>query len=149
MVFSQHVAALEAFLGDTLLKEVLADEKRLGRLLAGDKELAKEKFSLVEIQSKPELIRERVSAYLGDIRYHNLAKVDALYRIALEVEVLNDQARNEQLFVAIQHRHDCVHRNGRDKNNEKLTVFTKAYVTHTAELFRSLVERIDVALSPL
>jgi hypothetical protein len=148
MVFSQHVAALEAFLGDTLLKEVLGDEKRLGRLLAGDKELAKERFTLAEIQENPGLIRDRVGAYLADIRYHNLAKVDTLYRIALEVELLKEQTQREKLFVAIQHRHDCVHRNGRDKNNEKLTVFTKAYVTETAELFRALIERVDLALSP-
>lgn len=62
--------------------------------------------------------------------------------------MLRDQTQNDKLFVAIQHRHDCVHGNGRDKNNEKLTVFTKAYVTETAELFRSVVELIDVALSP-
>lgn len=148
MVFSQHVAALEAFLGDTLLKEVLADEKRLGRLLAGDKELAKERFTLAEIQENPGLIRDRVGAYLADIRYHNLAKVDTLYRIALKVELLKETAQREKLFVAIQHRHDCVHRNGRDKNNEKLTVFTKAYVTETAELFRAVVEKVDLALSP-
>lgn len=70
------------------------------------------------------------------------------YRIALEVELLKEQTQREKLFVAIQHRHDCVHRNGRDKNNEKLTVFTKAYVTETAELFRALIERVDLALSP-
>lgn len=148
MVFSQHVAALEAFLGDTLLKEVLADAKPLGRLLASDKELAKEKFTLAEIQANPELIRDRVAAYLADIRYHNLAKVDTLYRIALEIEVLTDPTQKEQLFTAIQHRHDCVHRNGRDKNNEKLAVFTKTYVAETAEMFRMLVERIDLAVSP-
>ncbi len=148
MVFSQHVAALEAFLGDTLLKAVLADPKPLGRLLAGDRELAKEKFTLAEIEASPELIRDRVSAYLADIRYHNLAKVDVLYRTALEIEVLKDQDQREKLFTAIQHRHDCVHRNGRDKANERLTVFTKAYVSETAHLFRMLVERIDTAVSP-
>lgn len=54
MVFSQHVAALEAFLGDTLLKAVLADPKPLGRLLAGDKELTEEKFTLAEIEASPQ-----------------------------------------------------------------------------------------------
>lgn len=63
-----------------------------------------------------------------------------LYRSALEIEVLNDQDQRESSFTAIQHRHDCVDRNGRDKANDRLTVFTTAYVSETADLFRMLVD---------
>lgn len=45
-------------------------------------------------------------------------------------------------------RHDCVHRNGFNKDGEKLTNFTKAYVAEIADAFRKVVHRIDLALSP-
>jgi hypothetical protein len=38
------------------------------------------------------------------------------------------------LFKAVILRHDCVHRNGFDKDGNELKVFTKAFVQNTADL---------------
>jgi hypothetical protein len=148
MVFAQHVVALEAYLADTLLKSVLHDPKVLGRLLEQDTELRKERFSLLDIQANPDLVRDRVAAYLRDLRYHNLPKVNVVYKIALGVEVLPEGEAAAPLILAMRLRHDCVHRNGFNKDGEKLTNFTKAYVAEIADAFRKVVHRIDLALSP-
>ncbi len=143
MVFAQQVSALEAYLGDTLIKAVQAKPEALARLVAADKDLNAEKFTLADIAANPGLLGEKVAAYLRAILYHNLAKVDFLYRTALDVRVLGDKANNALLLQAIRHRHDCVHRNGMDKDGNHLTVFTKAHVQDVANAMRTLVDRIE------
>ena len=44
---------------------------------------------------------------------------------------------------AIRYRHDCVHRNGKDKDGIKLNVFTKEYVVEIAKVTYHLVEAIE------
>jgi hypothetical protein len=148
MVFSQHVAALEAFLGDTLIKTVLHDRKFIVRLLENDTELRKDRVSLLDVQRNPNLVVDRVAGYLRDVRYHNLAKVSVLYKIALGIDLLTEKDQTDRLFAAMQLRHDCVHRNGFDKDGVKLENFTKVYVSETAAEFGNVVNRIDLALSP-
>ena len=148
MVFAQHVAALEAFLGDTLIKAVLDDRKVIVRLLENDTELRKDRVSLLDVQGNPNLVVDRVAGYLRDVRYHNLAKVSILYKIALGIDLLIEKDQTDRLFAAIQLRHDCVHRNGFDKDGVKLENFTEVYVSETAAEFGKLVDRIGLALSP-
>lgn len=144
MVFAQQVSALEAYLGDTLIKGIQAKPDALTRLVAADKDLNAEKFTLADIAGNPGLLGEKVAAYLRTILYHNLAKVDFLYRTALDVRVLVDKADNALLLQAIKHRHDCVHRNGMDKDGNRPTVFTRDYVQGVADAMRALVDRIEV-----
>jgi hypothetical protein len=143
MVFAQQVSALEAYLGDTLVKAVQAKPEALARLVAADKDLNAEKFTLADIAVNPDLVTQKVAAYLRAILYHNLSKVDFLYRTALNVRVLGSKADNALLLQAIKHRHDCVHRNGMDKDGDQLTVLTKLHVQDVANAMRMLVDRIE------
>jgi hypothetical protein len=149
MIFVQQIGAFEAYLADTLINFVTDDEEALELLLEKDKELAKEKFSLAEIRRDKELVKRKVLEYLRSILYHNIPKVHALYRIVSKVDLLAMiDAKKDMLFKAIEHRHDCVHRNGRDKVGIRLNVFTKGYVQEVADVLRGLVEAIDEKLYP-
>lgn len=143
MIFSHQVTALEAYLGDTLTKAVLADRATMARLMTNDAELSKERFSLAEISSDPGLVEARIREYLRSILYHNLAKVDFLYGTALGIRILGLVSDKALLFKAIMQRHDCVHRNGLDKNGRRLDVFTKRYVQDTADLIKAFVMKIE------
>ncbi len=146
MVFSHQVTALEAYLGDTLLKEVMADTGAMQRLIDQDDDLAKEKFTLAEISKEAGLVERKVREHLRSILYHNLAKVDVLYNIALGVRILTLAGDKKSLFKAVLLRHDCVHRNGFDKDGNELKVFTKAFVQNTADLINAFVEDIEKAV---
>ena len=146
MIFSQQITALEAYLGDTLIKTVLVDKGAMNRLLKNDNELSKERVLLTEIADDPSLVENRVREYLRSIVYHNLVRVDFLYRSALGIRMLGLVRDKALLFTAIMQRHDCVHRNGFDKDGKILTVFTKQYVQDTADLIRSFVEKIEHAV---
>jgi hypothetical protein len=143
LVFSHQVTALEAYLGDTLKNEVMRDRLAMQRLIDNDLDLKARKFSLAEIAQDPKLIDRIVREHLCGIMYHNLPKVDVLYRIALEFGILSLAADKDSLFTAVHLRHDCVHRNGSDKDGNELKVFTKTFVQETADSIKDLVQRIE------
>jgi hypothetical protein len=143
MVFAQQVSALEAYLADTLLKAVTNRKDAMERLATGDRNLNAEKFTLADLVKNPNILAEKVTSYLRSILYHDLKKVNFLYQTALDVRILRENDDNVKLLTAITYRHDCVHRNGMDKDGNRLEVFTKAYVRESADLMRSLVDRIE------
>lgn len=146
MIFSHQVTALEAYLGDTLINEVMSDADALRRLIVKADELSDAKFTLAEIASSPDLVQSNVRAYLRGIVYHNLAKVDALYNIAFEFRILTLINDKSSLFKAVSLRHDCVHRNGFDKDGKELEVFTKDFVQTVADQIRGFVGSIEKAV---
>lgn len=146
LIFSHQITALEAYLGDTLLNAVASDPVAMQRLIDGDDDLSKQKFTLAEIRKEPELVERKVREHLRTVLYHNLAKVDALYGIALGVRILSLTDKKAELFRAVMLRHDCVHRNGFDKDGLELSTFTREFVRETADMIRSLVENIDRAI---
>ncbi len=146
LVFSQQVTALEAYLGDTLKNEVFRDQIAMQRLVDQDDDLKKEKFTLTEISNDPRLVEQKVREHLRGIMYHNLARVDVLYRIAFGFRILHLTPDRSSLFAAVLLRHDCVHRNGSDKDGQVLEVFTKTFVRKTADLIRDLVQSIEQAI---
>lgn len=89
LVFSHQVTALEAYLGDTLKNEVFRDRQAMQRLIDQDEDLKIQKFTLAEMAKEPRLIERVVHEHLRGIMYHNLPRVDVLYRIALEFRILN------------------------------------------------------------
>lgn len=146
MVFSHHITAMEAYLGDALLKEVMEDPKAINRLLAKAVGLADTRFSLADISKTPNIVQEETRKYLRSIIYHNLAKVDVLYEIALGIKLLPLISDRDRLLKAVHLRHDCVHRNGVDKNDNELTIFTKEFVQETGDQVLNFVQKLNNAL---
>lgn len=146
MVFTQQVSALEAYLGDTLIKRVLDSEEALQKLLAQDKDLKDIKLSLACVSKNPNIVRDTVKNHLQETLFHNLAKVASLYKIALNIDIWPSQEIKKKLFTAITYRHDCVHRDGRDKNGQELLVFTSEYVREVLDAFSSFAKHISESL---
>ena len=65
------------------------------------------------------------------------------FSIALQFRILPEATDAGDLFKAIMLRHDCVHRNGYDKDGAELTVFTKEFVQQTADVIRTFVMKIE------
>jgi hypothetical protein len=124
----------------------MADKAAMQRLIDQDDDLAKEKFTLTDISKDPGLVERKVREHLRYVLYHNLAKVDVLYNIGLGVRILNLTSDKSSLFKAVMLRHDCVHRNGFDKEGNELKVFTKSFVQGTADLIKVFVEDIEKAV---
>jgi hypothetical protein len=149
MIFAQQIGALETYLADTLVNVVTEDEAAMKRLIASDVELRAKKFSLAEIGASKDFVEKEVLVYLRSIVYHNLPKVRALYKIAINVDLFELLgASKDKLFKAIEYRHDCVHRNGYDSEGNRLEIFTKPYVQETADIMNALVMEIEKKIYP-
>ncbi|MBB4365013.1 hypothetical protein GGD65_006077 [Bradyrhizobium sp. CIR18] len=147
MIFAQQIGGLEAYLADTLINVVKNDADAMRRLIAGDVDLRSKKFTLAEISANKQLVEQEVLLHLRSIVYHNIPKVRALYKIAANVDIFELlEGTKDRLFKAIEYRHDCVHRNGRDSQGNLLEIFTKPYVQETAGLIRDFVKRLETAL---
>jgi len=146
MVFSHQITAMEAYLSDTLIKAVSGNKDAIQRLIEQDSDLMNQKFTLVEISKDPTLVNSKVREHLRSILYHNLAKVNVIYRIALGIEILKEAEDKSSLFKAVMLRHDCVHRNGYDKDGNELQVFSKEFVQETADLIRDFVNNVEKAI---
>ena len=91
-------------------------------------------------------MNKEIRNYLRSILYHNLAKVHVMYKKALRVDVFKALGDEKKivLFKAVDYRHDCVHRNGFDKDGNKLDVFTKEFVQGVADIAKELVNFIHI-----
>lgn len=145
MIFVQSITAMEAYLGDSLIKEVMNDREAIINLLSSSNggELINKKFNLLDIYRNEDLVSDTLRDYLTNILYHNLPKVCGLYERALDIQIPLDDPVKLKLLRAIEHRHDCVHRNGFSKNGDKLDVFTREFVSETIEVLQAFVSEIN------
>ena len=143
MVFVHHITALEAYLSDTLINYVLENKSAMIKLLKADDEIRKKKFTIEQIADKEDLVENEVKSYLRGIMYHNLSRVQFLYRATLGIDIFDLDISRAELEKAVEIRHHCVHRNGKDKEGKPLEILTRKYVDKIGELIRKLVEYTD------
>lgn len=115
MLFAQVVTAIEAYLSSSFISTVMNDEKLIRRLIETDPDLAKRQFSLREIFTQWEDLKFLVARHLKDLIFHDLKKIKPMYNSVLDID-FGDIA---WLFQAVMVRHDCVHRNGFDKDGNQ------------------------------
>lgn len=128
MVFASAIAAMEAFLGDLLIRTVFAEDTALTRILEHEQQLKKIAIPLNKIQKNPNIVVEQVREYLAGLLYHDLAKVFEIYRLVLQVDIFPSKEIKERLMRAVKARHDIVHRNGKNKEGEVLDIQTNEVV---------------------
>lgn len=136
MLYSSGVTALETYLSDAFYQTVIKDESLMQRLMLTTPEFVERKYSLAELVEWRKRTHERVSDYLFNIVWHNLAKVRCMYRDVLSVNFPDDSSA---IFASILIRHDIAHRSGktkagkvhhlRDSDVEKLLATLEMFVT--------------------
>lgn len=143
LVFAGAISVLEAYLGDTLINAVQNDEGVRTELLKNYTALGDENFSAAELSSDPEAINKRIVSKLRDVLFHNLKVANNLYKAAFAISLAPEKEVRDILFHAMQKRHDCVHRNGRQKGGEKLTDFTDEYLHAAIDAIVGVVSHVE------
>lgn len=145
MMHAQVVTAVEAYLSGVFIHKVVNSNQFMRKLVETDPELAKRQFSLKEIFSRWEGLQLEVARYLQDLIFHDLKKIKPMYKDVLSI----DLGEIPWLFKAVLLRHDCVHRNGVDKNG-KPTGIDKSSIDTLIRQCVGLIARIDeeVAATP-
>lgn len=146
MCFSQGVSAFEAFLADTLINAVQQNEHHLRALLSTDKELQRVKLTLQDAISDDKFVEKTVVKHLQNLLYHNLPRIDPLYKAVYDVSVYANERDKYELHRIMADRHDCVHRNGRTKDGSDPIKYTQLHVIDCLETLNSAATRIHWAV---
>ncbi|MEH2280439.1 MAG: HEPN domain-containing protein [Nostoc sp.] len=139
LLYINVITALETFLSDAFINTVLKDRVLIRKFVESNPDFAKHKFSLKELFFKLDKIDEEVKKYLSSQLWHNLKKVKPMYKDTFNIEFPKDL---KELFKAIEKRHHFVHRNGKSKNGEEITLTQKNIEELVVEA-RKLVDHID------
>ncbi|MGG2054646.1 HNH endonuclease signature motif containing protein [Lysinibacillus pakistanensis] len=142
MLYSNVITTLETYLSDAFINTVIGNNLYIRRLIETDPEFKKRKFELSQIFKSMEEIKNTVLDYLLDIIYHNIGKVQQLYKNVLQIEFPSDLSN---ISKAVKVRHDLVHRNGKEKNGDLIDVGEEE-VLKCAEDVYSFVKYIDEKL---
>lgn len=137
MVYGHVIAAVEAYLSSTFIDMVISSESLLRKLVENDPEFAKRKFTMKEIFTKQEELKEDVTTYLKDLIFHKIEKIKPMYKNVLGIDFGDVQ----WLFEAVLLRHHCVHRAGYDKEGKEVSL--------NQETIESLIDRCSRLVSSI
>lgn len=138
MLYAQVVTAVEAYLSGIFIHTVVNSDSLTRRLVESDPELGKRQFSLKEIFTQWDNLKKLVARYLKDLIFHDIKKIKPMYQSVLEI----DFGDVGWLFKAIHIRHDCVHRNGFDKEGNQNQI-DKDVITELIQNCTHLVSTIE------
>lgn len=144
MLHAHVVTAVEAYLSATFIDTALSTEDLMRKLVETDPEFAKRKFTIQEIFTKRDSLKDDVRQYLKSLIFHDIAKVKEMYKSAFSIDFGNV----DWLFKAVTLRHDCVHRAGYDKDGNEVPL-TDESISVLAGLCAQLVDEVEKEISGL
>lgn len=142
MLYGHIVAAVEWYLSSTFINFALSSEEFMRRLVENDPEFAKRKFTVKEIFSKRDELKNDLREYLMGLIFHDIAKVKPMYLSVLGIE-FGDVS---WLFKAVLVRHHCVHRAGYDKDGNEVDLTSAdldALITKSVGLVNAVEGQVE------
>jgi hypothetical protein len=142
MLYSSAITALETYLSDAFYQTVIKDEALIEKLMLTTPEFRDKKYSLSELVEWKKQTNEKVSEYLFNIVWHNLAKVRCMYRDVLGTNFPDD---SDAVHAAVVIRHDIVHRGGKTKSGKPHN-FRESDIEKLFAAIEGFVKEIDLQL---
>lgn len=143
MIYSQIVAIMEAYLSDKVLRLVTDHQEIKTRVVAGADFIKDQKLSVGEVLADPAKAETQFRLGLQKILYHDLTKVEKIYKVALKNDAFPSDAHTKQVLEdAVKIRHDCVHRNGRNMNGD-IHSLPNSMILKLVDAVNSLVQHIE------
>ncbi|PKL41994.1 MAG: hypothetical protein CVV41_16215 [Candidatus Riflebacteria bacterium HGW-Riflebacteria-1] len=146
LVFIHTITILETFLSDYFISKITISPSWLKSFVQNNRDLSERKFSLSEIYETHNQILEIAKKYLLSLIWHNLSKIEALYKCTFKISFPQKSPGN--LRKAIIKRHDLVHRNGKDKDGNLVSV-TKNELTDLLQEVRDFACDLNSTLEKL
>ena len=162
MIFAQILTFLEAYFCDTLISGLRRYPDRLVDFAARDGSISQTEFRASDLLRDREHVQKTVEHNLKSRLYHQFGsgkkdkngkeKVEGVplwYAQAFGFSLTPTPEDIEKLRNYAVFRHDCVHRNGKTKDDETLTIFNKPYLQEALSLAERIVEHIDSKMQEL
>lgn len=115
MLYTSVITSLETYLSDAFLWKTQRSQEVVEKLITTNPEFNKKQYALSDLINWNKNIDKKVTEYLLNIIWHNIPKVQAMYKSVLGVTF---PSNIEVIFKAIAIRHDLVHRSGKDKSGK-------------------------------
>ena len=135
LLFSYLIAALEAYLADTMSYWVAVDKRVFRNFVSVCEEFKKQKLTLSEIFERMDALDEEVEQYLQQLVWHRLDKIVPLMSGSLQIA----RPAIDKLMAHVVVRHDIVHRGGRTKDGARVNIDAD----ELSALRKDLVEFVD------
>lgn len=143
MIYSQFIATMEAYLSDKILNLAETHSEIKQRLAKNAGFVQAQTIKLSDILTDPEIGEKRFKLGLQSVLYHDLEKVEKLYNIAFKSPFFPPSKNiKENLEAAVRIRHDCVHRNGTDKEG-LIHQFDEPMIKELAQNIEDLVNHLE------
>lgn len=147
MAHSSMIAALEAYLADTVSYWVEKDEGALRRFVSTNKDFQARSLTVAELFERFENLAGEVKTYLADFVWHRLDKVKPMLTSGLEIQVPEIGDLMKEVIV----RHDIVHRAGRQADGTLVELSTEDLfrVRDAIQQFSTVIEEELVRRFPV
>jgi len=143
MSYISAITALEAYLSEFFIKAVSEDDLKLRAFVEHNPEFKSRKIAMSDIFKQSEIIKETVQEYLADQLWHNIPKIKPMFGKSLKIAFPEDLGH---LISAIHLRHDLVHRSGKKKDGEVITLNCEL-VDELFKLIREFAENIEAEVT--
>lgn len=143
LLYVNVITALETYLSDAFINTVLNRPTLMRRFIETCPSFQGEKIPLSEIFKAQEQIERKARSYLVDLVWHRLDCVREMYQTTLGIGFPSDIGVVHRAVVV---RHDLVHRNGKTKKGEEITMTPKEITDLITEV-EKIVESLDEKLS--
>lgn len=142
MIFASVITTMEAYLSDTMKKQVL-NRNAIKRRFVECHNSFVTKIKQNEIFSLLDTLDQKLNEEIDKISFHNIDTVTGLYNNVLLCEFPNEKMSELRKTVHI--RHDIVHRNGKSTDGT-LVVVSQQDVMNLVNLVQYVIKNIDLQI---
>ncbi|WFT91116.1 hypothetical protein [Rhizobium leguminosarum] len=146
MLFVTAYSILEAYLSDAIIGSAMQDVAVQRKMLKLDG-LKDKQISLETILDTPDIVSEMVKTTLQGMSFHNLRAVNGICESCFGKTILpRDKDDRALVMKSVDKRHDCVHRNGVDKEGNTHNDLTDDYLQKLGDIFAAIADTLDKAI---
>ncbi|RVT76720.1 hypothetical protein EOD40_09480 [Flavobacterium sufflavum] len=137
-IYISAITCLETFLSDTFVNQTNENETYLRNFVETFPVFTNKRLNLNQIYEHFEKLNKIARKEMLDVIYHNLDKVENMYRATFKIDFPDIQ----ELSKAVAQRHDLVHRNGKTKEGEEVNIDEESIKKLIAKIY-DFVESIS------
>lgn len=157
MIFAQILTFLETYFCDNLIKGLRNHPDLLVEFSEKDGTIKQANISASDVLRDPNVVKNLIENNLKGRLYHQFGSgkkdpktgkekregVPLWYMMAFRFLLTPNEDDLKKLRKYALLRHDCVHRNGKTRDDDKLTLFDKNYLLETLDTADRVVAHID------
>lgn len=146
MLFITLYSIVEAYFSDAIVGAAQSDTNLQRTMLKHDS-LKKTQLSLQAVLDNPTIVQDMVKGAVQSLSFHDLVLVNWISEQAFQKPILPKDADDRKLIMmSVPKRHDCVHRNGRNKSGNQIEFIERDYLNKVATIFEGMAKALEDAI---